>query len=582
MNDLRVTLDIREVKGSKLVLAMMLNDRALHIERIDVAVPKQRDGFIKHCSERYSGFSEDNKADLERELDRWADQYTRQTDAHDTGSSEELNISYIVQPERFILPEVSGLTVATPTLRSGRPAGRWSLYLHWADGTREVIELADSIILPNKAKLWFCPFPAEPNIRQMPAWTESARKAWLTGAKSPDPADVFRRLCECIAYYIDFPKNLSSGTTATPALWVMLSYCYIAWSAIPYLYLGGPVHSGKTRLLEVLYRLVFRPLLSSNMSAAALFRTLNDRGGTLLLDEAEQLKDGTPEVTNIKSMLLAGYRRGGRATRLEPLGDGTYKTMEFEVFGPKSMACVKGLPLALLSRCVSVTMFRAGKNSEKPRRRIDANNSQWEALRADLHALALDYGIDFLDLAQRDEVCPRMSGRQFELWQPLLALASWVESYGAKGLLTLMQQYAIDRIELSQEDQSPDCDEILLQILTGHVRTGQTPTAKEILERAQELEPRMFANWSPKGAANAIRRYNIATLKTHGRRTYGHVTLDHLRRIQTNYNMDLNVPEPSEEETGEDMPGNVPHVPQGPPTASKQPVGALFTGSGGT
>ena len=151
MNEQRITLEVREANGSKLTLAMMLNDRALHIERIDVAVPKQRDGFIKHCSKRYSGFREDIKADLERELDRLADQYTRQTDAHDTGASEELDISHIVRPERFILPEVSGLTVATPTLRSGRPAGRWSLYLHWADGTREVIELTDSIILPNKA-----------------------------------------------------------------------------------------------------------------------------------------------------------------------------------------------------------------------------------------------------------------------------------------------------------------------------------------------------------------------------------------------------------------------------------------------
>ncbi len=203
MNDLEVKLEVREAKGSKLTLAMMLDSRALHVERIDVAIPKQRDGFIKHCSERYSGLSEDNKADLERELDRLADQYTRQADRGDTRASEELDVSHIVRPERFILPEVSGLTVATPTLRSGRPAGRWSLYLHWADGTREVIELADSIILPNKAKLWIYPIPSEPNIREAPGWTESARKAWLAGAKSPDPADVFRRLCECIAYYIE-------------------------------------------------------------------------------------------------------------------------------------------------------------------------------------------------------------------------------------------------------------------------------------------------------------------------------------------------------------------------------------------
>ena len=204
------------------------------------------------------------------------------------------------------------------------------------------------------------------------------------------------------------------------------------------------------------------------------------------------------------------------------------------------------------------------------------------ALRADLHALALDYGVDFLDLARRDDVCPRMTGRHFELWQPLLALASWVESHGAKGLLTMMQEYATDRIELGQEDQYPDCDETVLRILTGFVRTGQAPIPKEILSRALEEEPRMFSNWSAKGAANAIRRYGITTRKTHGRRAYGHVTLEDLRRVQTAYNMDLNVPEPSEEKAGEGTPDDVPHVPQGPPAASKQPVTALFTDSGGT
>jgi len=88
----------------------------------------------------------------------------------------------------------------------------------------------------------------------------------------------------------------------------------------------------------------------------------------LLLDEAERLKQtGSPEIGDILSMLLAGNKRGGQATRLEPVGD-TFETTRFDVFGPKAMTCVAGLPPALASRSISVRMFRAAPGSPKPRR----------------------------------------------------------------------------------------------------------------------------------------------------------------------------------------------------------------------
>jgi hypothetical protein len=199
----------------------------------------------------------------------------------DTGPAPELDISRVVRPERFITPEVSGLTVGVPVLKDGKPSGQWVVYLRWADGRRESMALPDALDLGGDAKLWLHPAPGEPSIDQTPSWAEADRRAWLAGEVAPDPADVFQRVCECIAHFIDFPADCAPATTATLALWVMLTYSYPAWSAVPYLYLGGPAGSGKTRVFEVLSRLVFRPLQSSNLSAAALFRTLDSRGGTL-------------------------------------------------------------------------------------------------------------------------------------------------------------------------------------------------------------------------------------------------------------------------------------------------------------
>ena len=144
-----------------------------------------------------------------------------------------------------------------------------------------------------------------------------------------------------------------------------------------------------------------------------LQRWIDDqRGGTLLLDEAEQLRNTRdPNVGEILSMLLAGYNRGGCAMRLEPIGESGFRMVSFDVFGPKALDCISGLPPALGSRCIPIIMFRSGPGSSMPRRRIDADPGGWQQLRDDLHVLALEHGPTWLELADRSDVCPDMSGR---------------------------------------------------------------------------------------------------------------------------------------------------------------------------
>ncbi|MBN2132861.1 MAG: hypothetical protein JW741_25395, partial [Sedimentisphaerales bacterium] len=266
-------------------------------------------------------------------------------------------------------------------------------------------------------------------------------------------------------------------------------------------------------------------------------------------DEAERLKQPTPETGEILSMLLAGYKKGGQAIRLEPVGD-TFKTVAFDVYGPKALACIAGLPPALASRCIPILMFRASPDSPKPRRRIDADPAGWQTLRDEMFALALNHGPTWLSLAARDHVCPAMSGRDYEMWQPLLALASWIESHGATGLLNLMQAHALTTIEAGQEEQTPDADEILLRILADELRAGLTPTCGEILSKAQEIETESFKRWTSRGVAAHLKRYGLRTHKSCGHKVFSRTILDDLRRVQTSYSVDLGFPDPA--------PANVP------------------------
>jgi hypothetical protein len=351
---------------------------------------------------------------------------------------------------------------------------------------------------------------------------------------------VFQTVCGRIAEYLDFPPESAAGTTATLALWAVLSYVYPAWDAVPYLSLGGPMSSGKTRVLDVLQRLTLRPVSSSNLTAPALFRVLHAYGGTMLYDEAERLRQSTPDVQEINSVLLAGYRRGGTAIRLEPVDD-TFRPVRFGVYGPKALACIAGLPPALASRCVRVVMSRAAAGSPKPRRRIDADTAAWQSARDDLHGLALEHGPRWVELASSKHVVPAdLGGRNYELWQPLLALAGWFEEHGAENLLGLVQAHALTSVAAAADDTVPEADEILLELLAEAVRGLHQPTSKELLAAARLRDEATFKRWQTGWVTGRLKAYGIPTpRKSNGARRYRDVTPAQLREIGERYGIDL-------------------------------------------
>jgi hypothetical protein len=212
------------------------------------------------------------------------------------------------------------------------------------------------------------------------------------------------------------------------------------------------------------------------------------------------------------------------------------------VYGPKALASIAGLPPALASRCIPIMMFRAGPDSPKPKRRLDAHPERWQALRDNLHAMALEHRAVWLELSRRKDVCPEgINGRNYELWQPLLALASWVEAHGEFGLLELVQAHALRSIDSAKDDQVPHADETLLEILAGCLKSGNSPTPGEILEKAQDREPTTFGKWTPRTVSNRLKTYGLETRKIDRRRAYRDTNLADLERIARHYAIDLGI-----------------------------------------
>lgn len=521
-------------------VTVKLGDETLACDKLDLLREKQRDAFASRLCEHNGAIDRlaIDRLVIDRELLRLATEIVNKPAPVE---SPEIELSRIVRPELFHTTDVSGIAVAVPSRSGGKVQSRWHLYLRWSDGRRERREIDSSVELPSGTRLYVHPIPGEPSPSMTAGWSAESRRLWLAGSDAPNAADVLMRLCSAIARCVELSPESAAGTTATLALWVVLTYIYPVWSAVPYLSVGGPLGSGKSTLFAVLARLIFRAIQSSNMTAACLFRTLHEHGGALLLDEAERLRDGSPDAGELRSILLSGYKVGSPARRLEKVGDG-FQQVAFDVYGPKAIASIAKPPEALASRCIPLVMFRAGPESEKPRRRIDADPAVWRDLRDDLHVLALEHGPTWLTLAGRADVVPTdLAGREFELWQPILALAAWVEEFGARGLLRLMQEHARSVAGEGRDDATPEADEALLRIVAGAVVEGRQATLKagDVLAAARQVDAATFDKWSARGVSAALARYGVKTNKLIGQRVFGRVTAATLRRIESAYGIDL-------------------------------------------
>ncbi len=537
MNEVQLEITFRADKAgsTKGVLTAKHGEEVLHADHMDIAKDRHRGAFVNNLKERSPS------VDAEEVQQLILNEVHRATQTASPSPSEpsaELDVSRIVRPHLFHVPEVSGLLIPVARVRGNeRPEGGWLLCVQWAGGRRECMDLGDYLDLDDGKRIWFNLNPPSPLPNTLARWSQAGRAKWMAGYR-PDLKGLFQRMFDQFLNFLEFPTEDIAGVVSTLSLWTMLTYTYPVWPAVPYLSIGGPLGSGKSRVFDVLVQLVFNPLLSSNLTGACLFRTLHAQAGTLLLDEAERLRDRTPDVGELLSILLAGYKRGGQATRMERTGD-NFTPMCFDVYGPKAIAGISNLPPALASRCIPIMMFRAAKDSLVPKRRIDPTGLVWTELRDDLHCMALAHGTSILGMAGWQPDCAKLNGRNLELWLPILAMAKLVEDDGMEGLVETVERHALKSIESAHEETVPEADEVLLRLLRGMLRDKPWGVrANEVLQAAIAEEPSLFTKYTARGVAAVFNRYSIKSRRSGGKR-YFSATESQWKAIEQSYGLDL-------------------------------------------
>lgn len=428
---------------------------------------------------------------------------------------KEVEVKNVVRPEQVHLSGFSATTI--PVLVEDEDGLRGTTLIYSQDGNKRFskeLELNHHMI--NGHKYWFDPMPPPTNITQVSEqgrWTSTSRNLWLEGAPAPQTGTVLRAITKWIDSFLVFPADQREGNLATLSLWVMMTYLFRAFPAVPYLYFSGPLGSGKTRAMKVLARLAFRPTFSSSLTGPTLFRWRHSTGGTFFLDEAERMREDSPDVAELRCMLLAGYQRGASVNRLVPHGN-SFQPFTFQVYGPTALACIKGLPPALASRCITIGMSRASKGEERVTRSLDDSPEQTQKLVDDLHCWSLAHG--YHASIQNIENCS-LSNRDAELWSPLLRIAA---HSGDDDLVGLIQQHASNMVALTIDDKSNQADQAFLNALYQLREGGEFPTPQEVLVHAQELEPGCFDTYKARGLSNILKNYGIRISRSNSRRVF--------------------------------------------------------------
>jgi hypothetical protein len=171
---------------------------------------------------------------------------------------------------------------------------------------------------------------------------------------------------------------------------------------------------GKTTLLDVLGRLVLRPLPTSNVTTAAIFRVVEGCRPTLLTDEGDTFLRDNDEL---RGVLNSGHRKGG--TVLRTVGD-DHEPRAFSTYSACAIALIGELPDTLHDRSIAVDLKRRLPSEQVEPFRSDRTD-YLDLLARQVARWAGDHS-DAITAADPD-MPAGIINREADNWRPLLAIA---------------------------------------------------------------------------------------------------------------------------------------------------------------
>lgn len=239
------------------------------------------------------------------------------------------------------------------------------------------------------------------------------------------------------------------------AYYVLLTWIYDAFEALPYLRAVGDYGSGKSELMKRVGYICYRLITASGANTSAtFFRTKEMYGGTVFIDEAD-LHDGGDMANDIVKFLNLGAMKGNPITRmvesLDYFGNKVLEPEPFDTFGPKLIAMREDFrDKAVGSR--SLTIHVVGKSAEElldagvPIQIDDEFRARAIELRNKLLRWRLEHFVENIELSN-DLVDVNLSARLNQVTMAVKALAKIAEDKNLLEEITkFLRAYAKDEV----------------------------------------------------------------------------------------------------------------------------------------
>lgn len=258
------------------------------------------------------------------------------------------------------------------------------------------------------------------------------------GSMSVDVWGLFQELKQLLKDFVWLPNDMDYEVVVA---YVMLSYVYSGFTAIPYLQFRGEAGSGKSQMNYFINEFAYNTIMTSNLTSATIFRISHALRGLLIIDEAERLaKPASDDVLALLAVCNGGYQgaaggRGSPVLRCDTNDPNIIK--RYDTYCPKVFVSTKGLPTTLASRSILIEALKVPKEHSSKYAQTKGfdvwtvtNKTIGQRLRDQLNVWGLTRVAEVM--ASDTEVDLRsdltLYARDRQIWRPILAVLHHVYS----------------------------------------------------------------------------------------------------------------------------------------------------------
>jgi hypothetical protein len=231
-------------------------------------------------------------------------------------------------------------------------------------------------------------------------------------------AELLDEVAAVVARYVILP---SPAASVAVVLWIAATHAVPAWNCAPRLVIRAPEkRCGKSRLLDMVEAMSHRPLMTTNASPSAVYRSIGMAPSdppTLLIDEADTIfgpKAGDNE--DLRGLLNAGHQRGRPALRYDA---GTRSVEKIETFAMAALAGIGLMPDTIEDRAAVIRMRRRAAGERVAPYRVQRDRPRLDDLRQRLNQWVTAH----LDVLTKAAPAMPLEDRAADTWEPLIALA---------------------------------------------------------------------------------------------------------------------------------------------------------------